>query len=55
MRFVRNLGSGSVQNPKNWKNIYIYSYFIIIMHNKIEIMRKYKYFPVLGVLDHPGT
>ena len=37
--------------PQKLENIYIFSYFIIIMHNKIEIMRKYKYFPVLGVFD----
>ena len=41
--------------PQKRENIYNFSYFIIIMHNKIEIMRKYIYFQVLGVLDRPGT
>ena len=36
---VRNLGSGTVQNPKNWKKYIFSHYFNFIVHNNDIIVK----------------
>ena len=53
MGFVRNLGSGSVQNAQNWK-IYIFSHYLnFCVHNNDKIGKNINVFQFLGFWTDP--